>query len=37
MTHQTKPSEAWTIPFHVIIWTTMTVGLIMVMVVVMMR
>ena len=30
-------SESWTIPLHVIMWTTMGVGLIMVMVVVMMH
>ena len=29
--------EAWTIPFHVIMWTTLLVGLIMVMAVVLMR
>jgi uncharacterized integral membrane protein len=27
------PSEAWTIPLHVVVWTAMTVGLIMVFVV----
>jgi hypothetical protein len=32
-----KPIEAWTVPFHVIIWTTLGVGLIMVMAVVMMH
>lgn len=32
-----KPSEAWTVPLHVIMWTTMMIGLIMVFVVVMMR
>lgn len=33
-----KPKlEAWTIPFHVIMWTTLLVGLIMVMVVVLMH
>ncbi len=29
--------ESWTIPLHVIMWTTITVGLIMVMVVVLMH
>lgn len=29
--------EAWTIPFHVIMWTTLLVGLIMVFVVVLMH
>jgi len=29
--------ESWTIPLHVIMWTTITVGIIMVMVVVMMH
>jgi hypothetical protein len=33
----TKPSEAWTVPLHVILWTTMTVGLIMVFVVLLMH
>jgi hypothetical protein len=32
-----NPSTAWTIPFHVIMWTTMSVGLIMVMVVCLMH
>jgi hypothetical protein len=31
------PSEAWTIPLHVILWTTMLVGFIMVWVVVLMH
>jgi hypothetical protein len=29
--------EAWTIPFHIVIWTTLLVGLIMVMAVVLMH
>jgi len=38
MTTKTKrPSEAWTIPLHVVMWTTMMVGLIMVFVVLMLR
>jgi hypothetical protein len=38
MTNPSKrPSEAWTAPLHVIMWTTMMVGFIMVMVVMMMR
>ncbi|CAN5211154.1 hypothetical protein BH11MYX1_BH11MYX1_21160 [soil metagenome] len=33
-----KPKlEAWTIPFHVIMWTTLLVGLIMVMAVILMN
>jgi hypothetical protein len=32
-----RSSEAWTIPFHVIMWTTFTVGFIMTLVVLMMR
>lgn len=32
-----KPSEAWTIPLHVIMWTAMMVGFIMVFVVFMMH
>jgi hypothetical protein len=34
---QAPKSVAWTIPFHVLIWTTLLVGLIMVMAVVLMR
>jgi hypothetical protein len=30
-------TEGWTIPFHVIMWTTLLVGLIMVFVVVLMH
>lgn len=29
--------EAWTIPFHVVIWTTLLVGVVMVMAVVLMH
>jgi hypothetical protein len=29
--------ETWTIPFHVIMWTTLVTGLVMTMVVVLMR
>jgi hypothetical protein len=29
--------EPWTIPFHVVIWTTLVAGLVMTMVVLMMR
>jgi hypothetical protein len=32
-----RPSEAWTVPLHVIMWTTMTVGFIMTLVVLLMR
>ena len=32
-----KPDEGWTIPLHVIMWTTFLCGFIMVCVVVMMR
>jgi hypothetical protein len=32
-----RPEETWTIPLHIIMWTTMTVGFIMAMVVVMMH
>ncbi|MEO6773661.1 MAG: hypothetical protein ABI467_11685 [Kofleriaceae bacterium] len=33
-----KPKfEAWTLPFHVVMWTTLLVGLIMVMAVILMR
>jgi hypothetical protein len=32
-----RPSEAWTVPLHVIVWTAMTVGLIMVFVVLMLH
>jgi len=33
----TEPSETWTIPLHIIMWTTIIVGMIMAMVVVMMH
>jgi hypothetical protein len=32
-----EPSESWTIPLHVIMWTTIIVGLIMAMAVLMMH
>jgi hypothetical protein len=32
-----RPSEAWTVPFHVLMWTTITVGFIMTFVVLLMR
>jgi hypothetical protein len=32
-----RPSEAWTVPLHVIMWTTMTVGFIMTLVVLLMH
>jgi len=32
-----RSSEGWTIPFHVIMWTTLTVGFIMTLVVLLMR
>ena len=32
-----KADEAWTIPLHIIMWTTIAAGLIMAMVVVMMH
>ena len=31
------PSEAWTVPLHVVVWTAMFVGLIMVFVVLLMH
>lgn len=38
MSIKTKsPSEAWTVPLHVIMWTTMTAGFIMALVVLLMR
>jgi hypothetical protein len=33
VTKMKQPSEAWTIPLHVVMWTAMTVGFIMVLVV----
>jgi hypothetical protein len=32
-----RPSEAWTVPLHVIMWTAITVGFIMALVVLLMR
>jgi hypothetical protein len=32
-----QPSEAWTIPLHVVMWTVLTVGFIMVWVVLLMH
>jgi hypothetical protein len=32
-----RPDETWTIPLHIIMWTTIIVGFIMAMVVVMMH
>jgi hypothetical protein len=32
-----RPSEAWTIPLHVVMWTAMTVGFIMTLVVLMLH
>jgi hypothetical protein len=32
-----RPDETWTIPFHIIMWTTIAVGLIMAMAVLMMH
>jgi hypothetical protein len=38
MTSQTKrPNEAWTVPLHVIMWTTITVGFVMALVVLMLH
>jgi hypothetical protein len=36
-TKTNHPSEAWTVPLHVVMWTTMTVGVIMVFVVLLMH
>jgi hypothetical protein len=36
-TKSKRSSEAWTIPLHVIMWATITVGFIMTLVVLMMR
>jgi hypothetical protein len=36
-TKTNPPSEAWTVPLHVAMWTAMTVAFIMVVVVVMMH
>jgi len=37
VTRTKPPSEAWTVPLHVIMWTVMTVGLIMTLVVLLMH
>ncbi len=36
-THIKRPSEAWTVPLHVVVWTAITVGFIMAAVVLMMH
>jgi len=36
-TKTNRPSEAWTVPLHVVMWTTLTVGFIMVFVVLLMH
>jgi hypothetical protein len=36
-THVKRPSEGWTVPLHVIMWTAITVGFIMSLVVLMMH
>jgi hypothetical protein len=36
-TYIKRPSEAWTIPLHVVVWTAITVGFIMAAVVLMMH
>ena len=36
-THIKRPSEAWTVPLHVVMWTAITVGFIMTAVVLMMH
>jgi hypothetical protein len=36
-THVKLPSEGWTVPLHVIVWTAITVGFIMSLVVLMMH
>jgi hypothetical protein len=36
-THTKHPSEAWTVPLHVIVWTAITVGFIMAIVVLMLH
>jgi hypothetical protein len=28
-THIKRPSEAWTIPLHVVVWTAITIGFLM--------
>jgi len=37
VTTKKRPSEAWTVPLHVIVWTAISVGFIMVMVVFLMH
>jgi hypothetical protein len=34
-THVKRPSEGWTVPLHVVMWTAITVGFIMALVVLM--
>jgi len=36
-TYTKRPSEAWTVPFHIVVWTTITVGFIMALVVLMLH
>jgi hypothetical protein len=36
-TRTQRPSEAWTVPLHVTVWTAITVGFIMVLVVLMLH
>jgi len=36
-TRPNHPSEAWTVPLHIVMWTTITVGFIMVLVVLMLH
>ena len=36
-TKTSRPSEAWTVPLHVLMWTVMTVGFIMTLVVLMLH
>lgn len=36
-THVKRPSEGWTIPLHILMWTAITVGFIMSLVVLMMH
>lgn len=35
--HANHSSEAWTVPLHIVMWTTLTVGFIMVLVVFMLH
>lgn len=37
MAHAKRPSEAWTVPLHVVMWSTILVGFIMANVVLFMR